>query len=126
MSPLKPLHHCSKQSCPRLTHDRFCSKHTKQENEKYEKERGSASERGYNSTWARVRIMKLSNSPLCERCHVKRVIESANLVHHRDRNPRNNEEDNLESLCDGCHDIEHKQERWGGRSLSYQTDPEKP
>jgi hypothetical protein len=34
-------------------------------------------------------------------------------VHHKDRNPYNNDDNNLESLCEPCHDVEHKKERWG-------------
>jgi len=36
----------------------------------------------------------------------------AALVHHRNRNPRNNEWSNLEALCTACHDEEHRRERF--------------
>ena len=42
----------------------------------------------------------------CERCgwdEVAEVIE----VHHRDRNIRNNQRENLELLCPNCHSIDH-------------------
>jgi 5-methylcytosine-specific restriction protein A len=84
----------------------------------YERGRGTATERGYNATWARLRKMKLNADPLCERCPPGRDVPAV-LVHHRDHNPENNEWDNLESMCDPCHDTEHEKERWGGRSKSY-------
>ncbi len=42
----------------------------------------------------------------CNRCGVvdKRVL----LVHHRDRNRRNNKVENLEVMCYNCHAIEHE------------------
>jgi 5-methylcytosine-specific restriction protein A len=111
--PNKPIHPCSKPGCHQLTSMRFCPEHTKAEEKRYEKGRGSASERGYNSTWAKVRVMKLNEVPLCQRCSIVGIDKAAILVHHKDRNSRNNLMDNLESLCDACHDVEHKEERWG-------------
>ena len=110
--PFKPLKPCSKPGCPKLTSTRFCPEHTKQVEAQYEQGRGSASERGYNARWHKVRMMKLNADPLCERCHVKQIDIPAILVHHKDRNQRNNLAENLESLCDECHDKEHEKERW--------------
>jgi hypothetical protein len=39
----------------------------------------------------------------CERCGSKENL----LVHHKDRNRKNNDLDNLEKLCKGCHQEEH-------------------
>ena len=64
--------------------------------------RQRADKRGYNHNWRKVRIMKLNRNPLCERCNVL-----ADLVHHIDRDPWNNLEGNLESLCCKCHAKEH-------------------
>jgi hypothetical protein len=35
------------------------------------------------------------------------------LVHHRDHDQRNNDSANHESLCNPCHEAEHKRERFG-------------
>ena len=83
--------------------------------------RGSAYERGYDRRWSKVRKMKLMESPLCERCQAAGRVVPAVLVHHVDRDPRNNESGNLEALCLACHQDEHKGEVWGGRGDSYQT-----
>jgi 5-methylcytosine-specific restriction endonuclease McrA len=42
----------------------------------------------------------------CNRCGWKQY-KSILVVHHKDRNRRNNSIDNLEILCPNCHSIEH-------------------
>lgn len=106
-------HNCNYHGCRNLTNERYCEQHKKQSEEAYDRDRGSASERGYTATWAKVRNWKLSHAPLCQRCMVKAIDRAAVLVHHIDRNPRNNMEENLESLCKDHHVEEHARERWG-------------
>jgi len=38
---------------------------------------------------------------------------AAVLVHHKDKDELNNDLNNLKSLCNPCHEVEHKGERWG-------------
>ncbi len=113
--PTKPRHQCNRVGCYALTSERYCAEHQRQAVEAYEAKRGTATERGYNATWARVRAMKLAGDPLCERCRVHGLTVAAVLVHHKDRNPRHNTAENIESLCDACHDDEHRNERWSPR-----------
>jgi len=40
----------------------------------------------------------------CERC----LQDHSLLVHHKDRNRQNNNENNLEVLCTSCHAVEHR------------------
>ena len=44
----------------------------------------------------------------CERCGFDKNV-AAIVVHHKDRNRKNDADDNLEVLCANCHAIEH----WG-------------
>jgi 5-methylcytosine-specific restriction endonuclease McrA len=44
---------------------------------------------------------------MCMRCNSTENIH----VHHKDRNRKNNELENLEVLCKTCHDLEHLEER---------------
>ena len=80
--------------------------------ERYDRKRGTAKERGYGPTWARVRRLKLNRNPLCERCN-----SVANMVHHKDRDSRNNLEANLEALCNQCHAREHAMDHETDRRL---------
>jgi 5-methylcytosine-specific restriction protein A len=119
--PSKPNHHCNYPGCLETTKERYCIWHQKKFDRDYEKKRETAAERGYDANWAKVREIKLNTDPLCERCMVQGNDMAADLVHHKDHNPKNNREWNLESLCDGCHREEHKQDRWGRPSHSYRT-----
>ena len=56
--------------------------------------------------------MKLAENPLCERCLEDHLTVSAILVHHQDHNQRNNEPENLESLCVMHHEDEHRGDRF--------------
>ena len=113
--PTKPRRPCAHRGCPSLTAERYCPAHAAQARAQAEVSRGTATERGYDGTWARMRMLKLNEVPLCQRCEIKGLSVIAVLVHHRDRNPRNNQADNLESLCVPCHDEEHAGERWRGK-----------
>ena len=90
-----------------------CEAHTKQQRKRYDESRLSAPERGYDHRWHKIRNYKLGINPLCERCKITPRVIPAALVHHKDRNPKNNRMNNLESLCVECHNAEHKGERWG-------------
>lgn len=68
-----------------------------------------------SAEWKRCRAAFLRMHPLCERCGMP-----ARQVHHKVRlTPANMNDpdvalnwDNLEALCDDCHQKEHKQIRW--------------
>jgi 5-methylcytosine-specific restriction protein A len=113
--PFKALRPCTHPACSRLVTSGKCEEHRQKEAQHYDAARGSARERGYGGTWQKIRAMKLSCDPLCERCLLAGHDVVAVLVHHRDRNPKNNEAGNLESLCDPCHKTEHQSERWNGK-----------
>ena len=57
--------------------------------------------------------MKLAEDPLCERCLGDHLTVPPIMEHHKDRNQRNNESENKESLCVMHHEDEHREERWG-------------
>ena len=66
--PRKPKRLCSYPGCPRLTDGRFCEKHEKLENKRYEKyDRDPAVKRRYGRAWKRVRDRYMNAHPLCER-----------------------------------------------------------
>ena len=67
--PKKPKRPCSYPGCPRLTDGRFCEKHRKSENQRYEKyDRDPAAKRKYGRAWKRIRDRYMNAHPLCERC----------------------------------------------------------
>lgn len=117
----RPFRPCKHPGCRKLTTDGYCEEHRKIMERKYrnrqDAKRGTANERGYNWNWHKVRNAKLSDNPLCERCDKKGRVVVAVLVHHKDRNPRNNTDSNLESLCAACHEDEHKEDRRHDKGL---------
>jgi len=56
-----------------------------------------------------IRILKAElielRGPHCERCPYSKI--RILIVHHKDRNPKNNALENLEILCPNCHAEEH-------------------
>ncbi len=100
---LKP---CRQPGCPELTKEGYCEKHRPRE------QRPDKNERGYGYAWEhKIRPRKMRHNPMCERCSSLKHPVPATLVHHRDRNPRNNSDSNLESLCAQCHAREHSNDQ---------------
>lgn len=66
----------------------------------------------HSRRWAKIRRVKLSLSPYCERCIADQRLVPATLVHHRverrDDPSLALDIDNLESLCAACHSRHHK------------------
>lgn len=63
---------------------------------------------GRMSTSARwKRFIRTSSKPFkCERCGFSQVPEIL-ILHHKDRNRRNNRRSNIELLCPNCHESDH-------------------
>lgn len=65
--------------------------------------------------WQKVRKLKLSMQPFCERCLCKGIYTPAYIVHHKEYVTDQNyfddnvffNLDNLESICLDCHNNEH-------------------
>lgn len=91
-----------------------CQKYEKQATRDYDRQRDESAGRQFlhSATWRRIAAAKLSRDPLCEECLQAGRVEPASLVHHRDRNELNNDPSNHESMCNNCHEIEHKPERF--------------
>ena len=62
----------------------------------------------HTTRWRKIRDSKLGVHPLCERCERYGRDVLATVVHHIDKNERNNRYQNLESLCRDCHEKEHR------------------
>lgn len=104
---------CRKPGCPALHSNRsgLCDKHDAESQAAYEASRGSAASRGYGDGWRKIRKIKLTANPMCEKCKVKVAV----LVHHKDQNSANNSQENLLSLCQPCHEDIHGRERFKPR-----------
>ena len=67
--PRKPKRPCSFPGCPNLTDGRYCEKHQKIIDKRYEKyERSPVSKKRYGRTWKKIRDAYVASHPLCELC----------------------------------------------------------
>ena len=111
-----PLHLCNKVGCTCLTAERFCTKH-RSEAHSYDRYRGSASERGYDSKWRRARDGYLAVHPFCRRCLDAGIYTAATVVDHIVPHKGDKklfwDKDNWQALCKRCHDIKTATEDGG-------------
>ena len=106
--PFRPKQYCKSPNCNQLVDAKigYCDKHKKPVG-RYEEDRESASKRGYDRIWQRLRAVKLRHDPLCEECKRNDRIVIAIEVHHI--KPVKLFPwlrlvwENLESLCKSCH-----------------------
>lgn len=65
--------------------------------------------------WTKLRLAKLRENPLCERCRREQRITAATHVHHvlerKDRPDLALDWDNLEALCSPCHSRHHASQK---------------
>lgn len=109
MSPYKPRYNCTYPMCPNLAEEGGrCATHRRVSRKQYDESRGTLAERGYDSTWVRLRRMKLNEQPLCEECYSQGITEQAVEVHHimsiAEYPLLRLDMDNLMSLCKMCHE----------------------
>ncbi len=101
----RQLRPCKHAGCPELTRDKsgYCEAHRIDQ----DKQRGSASSRGYDKQWSGFRVQYLKRHPLCHDCEAEGMYVTATEVHHikrlRDYPELKYAEDNLMGLCHECH-----------------------
>ena len=102
----KALRPCKHPGCPELTRETYCEAH-KTEARDYERNRGSASARGYDKRWEKFRLYYLKHNPLCVDHLDRGECVPATEVHHikklRYYPELKYDNDNLMALCHECH-----------------------
>ena len=115
--PRKPKRPCSYPGCPDLTDGRFCEKHQKEENKRYEKyDRNPAVHRRYGRAWKRIRDSYAAGHPLCEQCVAQGRYVKTEEIHHKLPLSQGgtHARENLIALCKSCHAKIHAEngDRW--------------
>ena len=116
--PNKPLTLCSYPGCSALVMGGRCEKHRKQDNKKYETERGTSAARGYDANWNKARAYYLNRHPVCEMCEKNGMVTPATLVHHIKAIKDGGEildYGNMMALCNDCHESIHGKDRFKRR-----------
>ena len=122
--PRKPKRPCSYPGCPELTSERYCSKHRKEIDNKYDKT-SRPFKKLYNSRWRNLRKQFLKEHPLCEECKREGVVTAAEVVDHIIPHKGNEklfwDESNWQSLCKHHHDVKTAKEdgRFGNKNEVY-------
>ena len=114
-TPKKPCRKCKKK----LTTETYCGSclpiiqaRQKQNNQRYDTNRGNATFRGYGTDWQKTRAIKINQNPICEcdRCQEMQRVKVSTVVHHI--KPVNTHQklrlkyNNLISMSWRCHEVE--------------------
>ena len=108
--PVKQKHPCNYAGCGVATYDRYCDKHApimearrKEYMASIDDRRGTASERGYDRSWQKMRKRYLSEHPLCVECETLGKLVTAtvvdHIVPHRGDRDKFIDSTNWQSLC---------------------------
>lgn len=113
MSPTTPGTPCPHAGCPEITPPgEHCDEHRSEQWRR--DDRPSASERGYDRAWEKVRRAHLRMEPLCRNCEERGRVEPASEVDHivpLSEGGARLDHDNLQSLCRPCHNRKTARER---------------
>jgi 5-methylcytosine-specific restriction protein A len=114
--PNKPLKPCNKAGCHELTRESYCEQH-KKEKHQYDKNRGTAAQRGYGAKWRKARKYYLSANPLCVKCREEDKLSVATVVDHITPHKGDKglfwDQNNWAALCASCHSRKTVQEDGG-------------
>lgn len=90
---------------------KYAKNQTRETNRIYNHNRAETDKLYKTSRWLKLRKMKLAANPLCERCLRAGAFVPASIVHHKieakDDISKFYDFDNLESICQSCHNKEH-------------------
>lgn len=112
--PYKPKQYCKSPGCNQLVDSGYCEKH-KQPATQQEIDRHSHDNKVYgNTTWRRLRRIKLNANPLCEICLRDNKIVQASQVDHiipvKVQPELKLVYENLQSLCETHHSQKTREE----------------
>ena len=115
--PHKPLRACRYPGCPNLFKGVYCEEHetvvgrrwaNREDERQYDRQRGSAAQRGYDGKWQQARKGYLARHPLCVECEKQGKITPATVVDHiiphRGDRALFWDTNNWQPLCKSCHD----------------------
>lgn len=108
--PRKPPSPCKFPGCPKATNRKsgYCLPHEeKVSSQKYAEDREKGIKRSYTTRERKASKMHLREYPLCDICQQDGRTVAAEIVHHRDLDHSNYDEENLQSLCKHCHEALH-------------------
>lgn len=109
------MRYCVEAGCNAKVKRGRCAEHTTAHHQRDAIARGTAAERGYDSTWRRIRNRKIKADPLCEPCLRDGRTRAATEVDHivPIDSGGTHETGNLQSICRSCHAAKTAREHEG-------------
>lgn len=108
---------CANPGCPEVTRERYCTAHAKAEQRRYDKQRGTAAERGYGYRWQKARKRFLRDNPLCSHCEKEGQVTPATVVDHIVPHKGDKalfwDRSNWQGLCEHHHNVKTAREDGG-------------
>lgn len=115
---------CNQPGCNQLTTETYCEKHKKQKAKQYDKQRGTAAERGYGSRWRRYVhwFLKQPGNQLCKLNLDNGCSYASECVDHIDPpdgpdDPRFWDYNNHQAACIHCNSVKGKRKIVGTHGL---------
>jgi 5-methylcytosine-specific restriction protein A len=109
--PQRAMRRCDSPGCEIVGSGRFCSQHATDRmrpEATYDRRRGSAHARGYNSRgrWGKLRKLVISRDPICK-LNFKGCTHLSTLADHKLPKVAGGDDsmDNLQGTCASCHGI---------------------
>ena len=96
---------CAHVGCSQLTSERHCQVHKRQREQQRTAKRGTATQRGYDAEWRRIRAAILEAEPLCRMCQAVATEVDHIVPMHRGGT---NHPSNLQPMCRSCHNRKAK------------------
>ena len=107
--PHKSLKPCSYPGCPNLTTGGRCPLHRRPDT------RPTATERGYDAEWRRLRAIHLRDNPYCVTCErmgkLEKAVDVDHIIPHKGDDALRLDPANLQSLCKWHHRSKTARER---------------
>ncbi|MGV3285797.1 HNH endonuclease signature motif containing protein [Bacillus wiedmannii] len=110
----KPKKSCAYPMCINLTTEQYCEKHKQEATKTYDKyQRDNQTTAFYKSVGWRITRAKalVRDCYLCQRCLKDKKLTPADMVHHivevKEDWSKRLDINNLESLCNSCHNKVH-------------------
>lgn len=107
---------CKKAGCKALVTSGYCEAHSDAALQ-FERQRGSAAERGYDHAWQVARARFLRRNPVCVHCKQAGFVTAATVVDHIVPHKGNKrlfwDIANWQALCASCHGVKTAKEDGG-------------
>jgi len=102
--PRRPKRPCRQPGCVTLTNEGYCAAHRRAMYKRIDRNRGNASQRGYDARWRKAREVWLHEHPLCVECQSTGKLTPAtdvdHIIPHRGDPVLFWDRTNWQSLCD--------------------------